>query len=405
MIPYILCFAMVIGITWLQEKLLRENAGQIPSGRGEKGLFWICTAGILLLPAALAGLRDVSIGTDVVPYMTPTFRYAMESRTYEQLQKLCEESFLGNTEEGFLVIAFLITRFTDNIHWFLFAISLFIGSVTWLTLFRMRERCSLCVGEAVYLFICYNEGLNIARQCMALSVYLLALSFVLERRYQEGILITFLGFFFHRSMLFGGAILIAVALFQESSPIWDRRYLALANNGKGRLHALAAKISYPGVLRLGVACVLIVLAVVLLIPSASVLYRAGFLPEKYAKFLASNGMGRFIWKAYILYISSYVLLFLTGKKLWQQEEFRLLAFADCVFYLLYMRMPFLYRVSLYFLYVRVLSLSQVKVEFPLKWNRDTLYGCAVILLSLLFWVGFTVFWNNNETIPYQFMGR
>ncbi|MBR1812209.1 MAG: EpsG family protein [Lachnospiraceae bacterium] len=405
MIPYILCFAMVIGIAWLQERMLKENGGQIPSETEQKSLFWGYTAAIILLPAFLAGVRDVHIGTDVIPYITPTFEYAIGSRTLEQLQQICTESFLGNTEEGFLLIAFLITRFTDNIHWFLFAVSLFIGSVTWFTLYRMRNRCSLLVGETIYLFICYNEGLNIARQCMALAVYLLAMSFVLERSYIKGFLICLIGYFFHRSMLFGGAVLVAIALFQELSPVWDRKYMALAGQKKGAFSAVAARVPYPGAMRMGMAAALIVLAVVLLLPVAGVMYQAGMLPEKYGFFLTENNKDTFIWKAYLLYIASYAVLFLYGKKLWHRDEFRLLAFADCAFYLLYMWMPFLYRVSLFFLYARVLAFSQMRVEFPPKWERDHLYGYAAIVLSLLFWLGFTVFWNNNETIPYQFMGK
>ena len=411
MIPYLVCFFIVISLSWILEKILKGTCesgitlGKTLTKKQKALLCTVLSVLIIFLPAILAGLRDVTVGTDVIPYMTPTFEFAVSSRSMGELIARCSNSFLGNTEEGFLLIAFLISRFTDNIHWFLFFITLFITTLTFFTLFRLKEHCSLWLGETVFLFLCYGDGLNIARQCMALSVFLLSLSFVLDRKYLIGAIICILGWYFHRSILFAAFILMVVVLFQELGPVFNQKYDRFVKKENNKLAAFSLKHLTNDNARIIFYCLLIVLGVIVFLPTANLLYRIGILPEKYGIYFVNNSESGFIWKAYLLYLSSYLPLLFYKRKIWNNEVFLLLAFADAVFYLLQMWMPFLYRVSLYFLCIRILSLSQIRISVPFKLNRDYLCTYGTVILSFMYWFGFCVFWNNNEIVPYLFMWK
>ena len=163
MTAYIVTFLVTLFFSYIDERnLLKEKPNRLKH--------IIMVAFIIMLPAVLAGLRDYSIGTDVQIYAKSVFENAVRSSSVNSVLERYSE-----LEPGFLMLAFIVSRITSSVHFFLFSIAFIIQLFVYLALYRTRNYCSIFMGESVYLFLIYNASLNMMRQTIAMAILLFAL--------------------------------------------------------------------------------------------------------------------------------------------------------------------------------------------------------------------------------------
>ena len=92
-----------------------------------KGLaFWSVSFIAILPPSVLAGIRDFTIGTDINHYVVTNFVQALGYDNFFEFNKYIlqiQSDFVGlpnNTESGYNLLVFLVSRFTQDAHWVLF---------------------------------------------------------------------------------------------------------------------------------------------------------------------------------------------------------------------------------------------------------------------------------------------
>lgn len=133
-----------------------------------------------VLPVAvLAGIRDDSIGTDVLVYGKACFLDVYQSRWYSEI----DLSWMIRMEPGYLMLNYVVSRFTGDYHIFfgiLMALQMFFVMKF---LLCFKNRLPVWLGLAAYYFSYYNVSLNQMRQSMACAIVLYACTFVYKRKF------------------------------------------------------------------------------------------------------------------------------------------------------------------------------------------------------------------------------
>lgn len=145
----------------------------------------------------LSGFRGESVGGDLEVYI-PLFQ-SMD--TSFSLKEIAQDSVLHGYEVGYFVLCKLIRLFTDNSRVFLVITSLLslIGPLYFINKFSVNKGYSILL----YLLLgFYNASLNNIRQAIAISVVMIAISFLLCSRKKYFFLLVMLASLIHTSAVF-----------------------------------------------------------------------------------------------------------------------------------------------------------------------------------------------------------
>lgn len=377
-ITYLVMFTVTLFCAMINDKNLNRDK--------PRKLVHIFTAlVIILLPAALAGMRASSVGTDTSVYGIPVFNNAISS--YSLLSLFDARS---DIDYGFLFLAYIVSRFTHNFGWFLFAISTFIQYFVYLALYKSQKTHSILIGEWVYLFLFYNMSLNIMRQSMAMSVLLLFTIFIREKRYITSILLLLFACSFHQTALIGFLYIIVFLIFDNMNQIRD---LDVFKKRRTRNTILLLLMIVIG-LFVSNSFQNIVISMV----------GYGLIAEDYLRYLQSSYSFTTQPKLYLLYPIIYISLFLRKEK---RYDFMAIAILDIVAFYLQGINFYLYRIATYFMFYRILSISDGKIDYirilhNKKISKNGLIYMFAILISCICWYYFTGYYNQNDTLPYIF---
>ena len=178
-----------------------------PSKSG--GVYWVLSILSLLPTTIVAGIRDLTIGTDIQHYVTTNFLAAREySKLFEFVDFIqnTKTAFVGSvnhTESGYSVLTYLVSRYTEDVHWLLFTlqfltiISVYIGLVN----FSKNLKINISMGMFIYYFVFYGPSLNIMRQTLAASIVFLGMSYLAQNKLKTSIMMILLASFFHLSAM------------------------------------------------------------------------------------------------------------------------------------------------------------------------------------------------------------
>ena len=374
--PYIICFAFTLAWAWINEKLLEKNV--------YNALTWMSAGLVILLPAMLAGFRDYNVGTDVYVYAKPTLdtviKLGWEGVTTTKVYET------KGIEYGFKILAYVSSQFSSSLHFFLFIISFLISSLVYFALYNLRTSCSIFMGELVYLFACYNETYNMMRQCLAMAFVLVAVCYILKKKYGMGMLFVAFGYAFHVTAIIALPILIIIYFMDKK--IESKELLRFKYSLKWILLAF------------------LLIGLVLFFKDVFILFvNKGILPARYDSYIQNAKGMLFAWNDFIKYVFPYVFLFLCKKNINYCDGFLAMALCDVMFYQLRTQVEWFYRVSSYFFYIRILSFSYIKLntEYLCRNKRLSINNlCAFLLIIYLvyWWYIYSISSNMNETYPY-----
>ena len=139
----------------------------------------------LLVPSILAGVRDYSVGTDVLLYGNGWFERAVQFGV------------------GYAFINFIISRFTNNTHVFYFLYELLQLTILYYVLKRYKDKISITFAFAIYYFCYFNLSLNLLRQIMALLLVLYSYRYVEDKKIIKFIVTIFIATLVHSSAIVG----------------------------------------------------------------------------------------------------------------------------------------------------------------------------------------------------------
>lgn len=186
MFYYLICFAFSSFFFWLGERVKHEHIE----------LKIIIYGLALLLPAILAGIRDLSVGTDVLVYAYPVFKDAYYAPDFGALLYQWQR-----IEIGYLWLNYVVSGITSSHNVFLGLIMFIEVLFVFLMLRQWKNKIPLWLGMLVFYFIFFNSSLNLMRQSLALSIAFLGIQQLLGRNFFRFAFWVLLGAMFHKSAL------------------------------------------------------------------------------------------------------------------------------------------------------------------------------------------------------------
>lgn len=184
-----------------------------------------CLMVLCIIPiCAVAGFRDVTVGKDVLVYGVSTWEYVCDLNFKDIF-------YLSGIEPGYLVLNWIVSRFTNSINWFFFFHQLIIVTLAVCAASRMKKygkRISEFLFVAFLLYD-YLVGFNLMRQMVAVMILFYGSTYLFERKYIPFFICYAISTQFHGSAVF--AIILPVyvwALDKFSNKVWMVNLVAIS---------------------------------------------------------------------------------------------------------------------------------------------------------------------------------
>lgn len=167
----------------------------------------------LLLPCILAGLRDVSVGSDTKAYVLGLFNLAKKSTSMIDFFKL-SKAWYGISDYSYLIITYICSTYLKSINVLFFIFEFLMIFPLYFAVKRISKNnkySMLTFIFIIYMFF-YNSSLNMTRQSIAIAFILLSFSYVVEN-YKNRKNIFFIILFFLIGCEFHNTALISILVF------------------------------------------------------------------------------------------------------------------------------------------------------------------------------------------------
>ncbi len=180
MIIYIFVFLTSIFFVFLAEKSVKNSL-----------LFSVFSLISILIPSIIAGVRDESVGTDIEIYIQEVLLNLQYGVIFDSATELTVAS-----------VVFVGYYFSHSLFGVLFSLSFFSILVVYISIFLLRKYVKMYYAMFIYLFLFYNESLNLMRQHVALSLSFLLLALIIRKYYKTSIPVCVLLLMSHNTAFF-----------------------------------------------------------------------------------------------------------------------------------------------------------------------------------------------------------
>lgn len=174
--------------------------------RASRGLQKIVLLLIVVMSAALFGLRDKSIGTDTSAYVWNFFTTVVHIPDYNVFWN----RIVAYSDMEFLykMWNYFASLFSHDFNVFLLFTGLFMYGIFFYVLYQERKEINFLFACYIFFFAFYNETFNALRQYMAMSFCMVGFSSLLKGKYKSSFLCTFIAYGFHHSAVLFGIIIL-----------------------------------------------------------------------------------------------------------------------------------------------------------------------------------------------------
>ncbi|WP_455137101.1 EpsG family protein [Thermophilibacter sp.] len=166
---------------------------------------------LAMLPFCLiAGLRDVSVGTDTSGYPLDYYQALSREPLTRVYANLSQTS--AAVEPLFVIVVWIATRLFGSFGAVLFVLQLLVLLPLVSTLYREVDRSSIWIGILLYGLLVYGYSLNYARQMIAAAILVPVFFAASKGNYRLSLILCLLAAGFHITGLIGVLIVIVVFL-------------------------------------------------------------------------------------------------------------------------------------------------------------------------------------------------
>lgn len=333
----------------------------------------------LLIPAILAGVRDYSVGTDVLVYGNAWFNRAF-TVDYKTYVEWATSSSIGS---GYAFLNYVVSRFSDNPHVFYFIYNLLENILIFLGIKHFRGNINVTLGMATYYFLFFNVLLNILRQGMALALIVWGLKYVVDKKFVKYILVVAIATLFHSTAILAVVIYLVYWVFNDVKDM--------------------------SILKDLVSLSIIMLILLLFTQLTTILNSHWLLSDRYQAFVSSSNvrggfLGHLLLCIPILVL--YVLNLIYNKKFsGMDKSFSYLVLVTTLMSIFNIYSSNLSRVTLYFDFLFIIMIPYiVKNGLPrIKWKNTDIELVLVIIYLFIYWWLIFVIMQSGETVPFIFM--
>lgn len=164
----------------------------------------------VMIPSIFSGLRGETVGVDLLVYARPMYDIAANTSSLTSLLQL-DIRF----ELGYRVIAYIAAHIFHSFNAHLFLTQLLIVIPIYSGAIILRRYYEPWVVMLSFYCMFFVETFNIMRQGIAVAFVFLAFACFIERRLVAAAVVSFIGFFFHASILVGCVLLIFIYIYSR----------------------------------------------------------------------------------------------------------------------------------------------------------------------------------------------
>ncbi len=340
----------------------------------------ICVGIGLLIPCLIAGLRDISIGTDVKFYAEPLFTCAHTAKNFAEFYRSTIYSLLtynyesvASFEIGYLILTYISAKVFGSLPVLLFLIQALTVIPIYKGLRAFSDKQPVWLGMAVYYLMFFNQSLNAMRQWIAMAILLQAFQFIVKSQYRRYFISVAVAMTFHYSAFLG---IIAFLVYR------------LLNGGSPKMKRLKM-------------CLIILLGVVLILSLNKIAAFLSILGIRYINYISGTIAfmpNQLLYRAPVLFLILWRWRYLIKRK--QPAEFLLtLVAAD----ILASQLTSIYeqsgRIASYFSEYYMLEYPILCQSSKNKGNRRVMRWMVIGYLSIYWWYTY-VYMGSSETVPY-----
>lgn len=365
---YIITFVISLLLLHISEKAQKKSIKRI------------FVAMALLLPSCLAGIRDFTIGWDVLLYGKGWFERACE---YNSLIIFLDKANEYSVGIGYAFINYCVSRVTHNFHVFLFVYQLIQLCIVYYTVKPLKKEISLTFAFFVYFFSYYNLSLNILRQIMAIMIVFFGYRFILNHKPIKFVLTIIVAYTFHNTAIVG------LVLYPINWAL-NNKLLKKLSKTLIVVGSVSAAIAYQVLL--------------------DVFAKFGLLQiERYSHYASDTEVGgRYIRLLYWLIILIAILW--KGRKCIAYNSKNLtlemyMTMSGIFSLMVFMGSPWIVRIVYYFDVFQIIFLPMLVQRLPFALGKKKTIGSYFIvgIIIMAFWLFNYVLRRGGNTYPYIFM--
>ena len=369
---YLCVFAISILLCYFCEKIAFPAIEQKTLS---KLWFVILLILIALLPSILGGVRDYSIGTDIRVYGNTWFYLARSSSNLFSLLGTASASSIGAL---YAIFNFVVSRFTNNPHWFYFWYCFVENIIVLIALRENRKLISITSGWATYLLLFYNLNFNMLRQGMALVILLLGFKYVREEKFLRFLLVVLFAYLFHSTAIIALIVYIVylITAHKYNTNNWIQMILIY-------ICSTVFILSFESI--------------------SQFLLNAGLLSTRYAIYLNSDNVAT--GRSYIFYLFIFIVCILSVKS--EKDTifnfFEIITFI-CIAFSILVKISYLFRVINYFSIYLCFGIPYVfEKKSRIVLNGINFRPLIMYIFLIGYWLIIYVFLGYQSTVPFIFM--
>lgn len=186
----------------------------------------------MLVPAVLitsfvAGARDLHVGgPDAAAYGEPVFSTAVQARTIGELIFGAAPIYSAG-EQGYIGLNFLVSRFTSDVHVYLFVLAALTAGIVLGAIMLLRDHGSTGLMWLTFLCTSYVDTFNLVRQGPTLALALLGIALTIRHHRLAGLVVGISGVLFHTSAVIFVPMWVITVYLMRNRPRPGRRAVAV----------------------------------------------------------------------------------------------------------------------------------------------------------------------------------
>lgn len=165
------------------------------SDNKKKSYVFILVLITILIPSFIAGIRDISVGTDTRGYLLADYNISLNT------SKLNSAINSSNEELGFVTLVFLVTKVFKNFNILMFIIELIITSFVVKFALKSDNKKEAIYIYLFYMILCFGESLCIMRQHISFAILLYTTKLLKEKKYFPTVVLFIIAYSFHSSAI------------------------------------------------------------------------------------------------------------------------------------------------------------------------------------------------------------
>lgn len=329
----------------------------------------------LLLPALLAGFRDISVGFDTSKYLLSYFQRALNSNSLFNYSKIMSESY-DNPGLVFNIIVYFAKMVSHNMNFLMFLLEAITLIFVYLGFDFFKREINVSFAMLLFYLFYYNVTYNAMKQMLAIAICFFAFRYVCNKKFFHYLLWVTVAMLCHTTAA------VSIILYFIYQFVTNKKF-KIVNILIIIIVTCGLFLSYQKLVQF--------------------LLEYGLVSSKYSIYIDSITFGSdFSFFATVTNVTLIMLMLYINVKFKKYDEkkgfYILCTIEETIIMQLSMISLYASRISLYFILYKIIFLS-FKYTSINKQDRRVLYIIS-LTIALVYWIVIYVIYGENSTVPY-----